>query len=261
MVVPQGQGPRPGQAVEVAAAVGALDRQAACTHGDDRQGACVGARRGLARGLAPQDPFVRRPRPLGGAGRTSTRPFGPTENARRPLPRLLGLTPHRHHRRLGHGHDFRSSRCPEASWRRGPERMRQVPRTYQRRRQLGEAGDSKIPAVTEPLPVRPGAVRQQLARHLLERIAYELRRPGFLAVTIRSARAVRITWWRPPRAAAERARDCPPHCCRSPYCYRPPQTAGAHPESNAGRKRARSQPCPLLLLCPAGLTSEHDGPA
>lgn len=86
MVVSEGQGPGAGEAVEVAAAVGALDRQPACPHGDDRQGTRVGPCRRFARRLAPQDPLVRRARSLARCGITVPRPLG--------FPGRL----HRHHR-------------------------------------------------------------------------------------------------------------------------------------------------------------------
>lgn len=48
-----------GKTVEVAAAVGALDGQTACTYRHDREGTGIGACRRLAGGLASQDSLVR----------------------------------------------------------------------------------------------------------------------------------------------------------------------------------------------------------
>lgn len=63
MVVSEGKGAGAREAVEVAAAVGALDGQPACTYRHDREGTGIGACRRLAGRLATQDSLVR------GAGR------------------------------------------------------------------------------------------------------------------------------------------------------------------------------------------------
>ncbi len=64
VVVAEGQGARPGEAVEVAPAVRTLDRQAAGADRDDGQGAGVRAGGGLAHGLPAQD-ALRHGRPTG----------------------------------------------------------------------------------------------------------------------------------------------------------------------------------------------------
>jgi hypothetical protein len=113
MVVPEGEGAGAGQAVEIAAAVRALDGEPSGPHRHDRQSTRIGTRRRLARRLPPQDPLVRRGRPLVLPPRG--RPFVLVSRAR-----PFGLAPHRCHRRLGHRHDYTSSRCSEASWQGSP---------------------------------------------------------------------------------------------------------------------------------------------
>ncbi len=66
VVVTEGEGAGAGEAVEVAAAVGAFDGHAAGPHGDDRERARVGAGGGLAQALAAQDGARRGCRPGGG---------------------------------------------------------------------------------------------------------------------------------------------------------------------------------------------------
>ncbi|PNG17397.1 hypothetical protein C1J00_36725 [Streptomyces cahuitamycinicus] len=55
MIVAEGEGAGAGEAVQVAAAVRALDGQSPRPHRNDRQGAGVGPGGGFARGLAAQD--------------------------------------------------------------------------------------------------------------------------------------------------------------------------------------------------------------
>ncbi len=59
MVVTEGEGARPGEAVQVPAAVRAFDGQTSGPDGDDGQGAGVGPRGRLAQGLPAQYPFLR----------------------------------------------------------------------------------------------------------------------------------------------------------------------------------------------------------
>ncbi|EGJ74323.1 putative class III aminotransferase [Streptomyces sp. Tu6071] len=59
MVVTEGEGARPGETVQVPAAVRALDGQAPGPDGDDRQGTGIGPRGRLPQGLPAQHPFLR----------------------------------------------------------------------------------------------------------------------------------------------------------------------------------------------------------
>jgi hypothetical protein len=58
VVVPEGERPRAGEAVQIAAAVGALDGQPSCPYGHDGQRAGVGAGCGFTQGLPAQDAVV-----------------------------------------------------------------------------------------------------------------------------------------------------------------------------------------------------------
>ncbi len=82
VVVAEREGAGAGEAVEVAAAVGALDGHATGAHGDDREGARVGAGGGLAQALAAQHGARRRPGPGGGLGRRGGRGNGGTGDGR-----------------------------------------------------------------------------------------------------------------------------------------------------------------------------------
>ncbi len=96
VVVSEGEGAGAREAVQVAAAVRALDGEPAGPHRHDRQGARIGARRRLARRLTPQNPLVRGARPR---GRAASR------------------------RRIRHGHGSLSFRCPKAPaahWNKAP---------------------------------------------------------------------------------------------------------------------------------------------
>lgn len=120
MVVSERQCPGAGEAVQVAAAVRALDGQPTCPHRHDGQGARVRPRRRLARRLPSQDPLVR------GAD-----------------PRRVGRIPAH---RFGHGHGSLSSRCPGASrsFASSPDPTYEAPRASTRNSgQLGTGGRSR----------------------------------------------------------------------------------------------------------------------
>ncbi len=112
MVVAEGEGSGTGETVQIAAAVGALDGHSPCPDRHDGQGPGIGARSGLTRRLAPQDPVVR--------------------CTRSPVCAIS--------HRFGHGHGSLSSPLSRGKLIRGAGHRQQAPHRYQPRTDRGVTG-------------------------------------------------------------------------------------------------------------------------